>query len=237
MQRTLTAATLSVGLIVGLASAASADDKDKDRGGHRIDVETFQIGLGSLAGWIRGAGAPGQRRDNGQYGLYLQKNTKTGNFSSAGAELKGNVPKTAAELTALAFDIPGVVGVPFENFDPNSIGTGANGYCGAGAPRFNVFSDGGTCFLGCIYGTKTQDPETGWWTIKFAPVSTAPGLGCGGTDPRFDGTVSGNITGIQIVFDEGIDVGGPPGSSPGNVVIDNITVNDKVVGKPRGDDD
>src|SRR6266700_6980563 len=129
MKRALTAAVLSVGLIVGLVSAASAEQP--------LRLELFQIGLGSLAGWIRGAGHPKQKGDESQFGLYLQKNTKTANFSSAGVGFTGNVPKTAADLHTLAFDIPGVVGFAFENFDPAKIGTGANGYCNNGSPRFN----------------------------------------------------------------------------------------------------
>ena len=229
MKRALTAAVLSVGLIVGLASAARAGDQGPLR------LELFQIGLGSLAGWIRGAGEPKQKGDESQFGLYLQKNTKTANFSSAGGDFTGNVPKTAADLHTLAFDIPGVVGFPFENFDPNKIGTGANGYCNNGSPRFNVFSfDGnnnflGTTFLGCAFGTKTQNLTTGWWTIKFEAPFTEdrfPGAGAG---------PSGNII-IEVILDEGIDVGGTVGNSPGNVVLDNLTVNNQVIGRPRDDD-
>jgi len=243
MKRALIAAVLSVGLIVGLASAASADDKDKDKDKPKtikvqpLKLDLFQIGLGSLAGWIRGAGEPNQPRDEGQYRIYLQKNTKTANFSSAGGDFSGNVPKLATDLHTLAFDIPGVVGVPFENFDPNKIGTGANGYCNNGSPRFNVFSFSnpdftgfvGTTFLGCAFGTKTQNSTTGWWTIRFdAPFTEDrfPGAGAGPT---------GNII-IEVILDEGIDVGGTVGNSPGNVVLDNLTVNNVVIGKPNNDD-
>jgi len=227
MKRALTAAVLSVGLVAG---SASADDKDQ---GQPLRLELFQIGLGSLAGWIRGAGEPGQKNDKRQFGLYLQKSTKTANFSSAGAELTGNIPKTVSELATLAFDIPGVVGVPFRTFDPSSIGSGANGYCNNGAPRFNVFSRVGNgllavCFLGCPFGSRTQDPVTGWWTIKFeAPFNEARFPGCGAP--------TGNLAFLELIFDEGIDVGGTVGNSPGNVVLDNIRVNDKVVGKPNDD--
>ena len=236
MKRALTAVVLSVGLVVGLASAASADDKDKDRDKpktYKVEpfrVEPFQFGLGALVGWIRGAGAPGQKHDEGQFGLYLQKHTPDSAtyFAAAGAELTGNVPKTANDLTTLAFDISGV---PDQDFDSANFGTVAgstHGYCGAGAPRFNVFSDSGTTFLGCAAGDKTQDSVTGWWTVKFVP----PFARYGGSEP------TGTIKGIEIVFDEGtnLGVGGTVGSSPGDVVIDNIRVNDKVVGKPTDDD-
>lgn len=80
----------------------------------------------------------------------------------------------------------------------------------------NVYSSSGTCFLGCTYGQRVKNASTGWWTISFpAPFSNYPGC----VAP------SGNITGIEIVFDEGTDVG------PGNVVLDNIRVNNIVVGR------
>ncbi len=215
MKRALTAAVLSVGLVAG---SASADDKDQ---GQPLRLELFQIGLGSLAGRIRGAGEPKQKGDEGQFGLYLQKNTKTANFSSAGGGFTGNVPKTATDLHTLAFDIPGVVGVVFKNFDPAN--TGANGYCNNGSPRFNVVSFSGTCFLGCALGDKTQDTVTGWWQIKFTEPFTQY-AGCSVAP-------SGNVI-VAVILDEGIDVDGTVGNSPGNVVLDNLRVNDKLIGKP-----
>src|SRR2546428_8688342 len=100
MKRALTAVVLSVGLVVGLASAASADDKDKDRDKpktYKVEpfrVEPFQFGLGALVGWIRGAGAPGQKHDEGQFGLYLQKHTPDSAtyFAAAGGGPPGGGP-------------------------------------------------------------------------------------------------------------------------------------------------
>jgi hypothetical protein len=177
-----------------------------------FNADPFHFGLGCLGTWERDAGEPGQTGDPKQFGLYLQKLTATANFAAAGVRNMLKKPMPAAELNTLAFDISGFAGEP-------TFGV-ANGYCGAGAPRFNVVSDAGLCFLGCIHGTKTQDTQTGWWEIRFdAPFSAFPG--CSG--------VSGDVTSISIVFDEGTDQG------PGNVVIDNIRINNKVVGKPTGD--
>ncbi len=229
MTRALAAAVLSVGLVVGLASAASADDKDKDKNKtvkvEPFRVEPFHFGQGALSGWIRGAGEPNQKDDPGQFGFYLQKHTATSNFSAAGAELTGNIPKSGDQLNALAFDISGFPGIPFD--DPNFP---SHGYCNNGAPRFNVFSDAGTCFLGCAFGNKTQN-SSGWFEIKFStPFTQYPGCGVG---------VSTNIAGIEVILDDGNDLALPPpatGNSPGDVVLDNIRVNDKVVGKPKDDD-
>ncbi len=209
--------------------AASADDDNKG-----FKVSPFHFGQGALATWEQDAGEPGQKGDPKQHGLYLQKHTATPNFSAAGAALTKLKPMPAADLSMLAFDIPGFAGEPTFNV--------ANGYCGAGAPRFNVSSTdfpspAPPCFLGCAHGDKTQDPVTGWWEIKFvAPFTQYPGCtGAGG-----ESAIGGTVTSISILFDEGNDVALPApnvGLSPGDVVLDNIRVNSRVVGKPTGDGD
>src|SRR5712664_2500038 len=74
--------------------------------------------------------------------------------------------------------------------------------------------------------SREQDPgpRDGLWEIKFvAPFTQFPG--CPG--------VTGTVTSIAIIFDEGNDVAVPPpsvGLSPGDVVLDNIRVNANVVG-------
>ena len=165
-----------------------------------------QVGLGSLASWQLGAGEPAAG-DTSQYGLYLQKSTATANFSFAGASiLPLPAGLTSENLSHLSFSIPGSPGQPF--------GT-ANGYCGAGAPRFNVFSGNGVCFLGCQAANKVQDATTGWWTIRFLPPFTQyAGCGVG---------IGGALAGIDIIMDEGTDIG------PGNVIVDNI----KIKGAPQ----
>ena len=177
-----------------------------------FEVDPFHFGRGCLATWERDAGEPGQKGDTKQFGLYLQKHTASADFAAAGVRNMLILSMPAVSLNTLAFDISGFT-------DEHTFGT-ANGYCGAGSPRFNVVSGAGvTCFLGCVHGKKTQDTQTGWWEIRFdAPFSNFPGCSA----------VTGDVTSISIVFDEGTDVG------PGNVVIDNIRINNEVVGVPRG---
>ena len=176
-----------------------------------FEVDPFHFGRGCLATWERDAGEPGQKGDLKQFGLYLQKHTASADFAAAGVRNMLILPMPAASLNTLAFDISGFPGET--NFGV------ANGYCGAGSPRFNVVSDfGEDATIG--RKEKTQDTQTGWWEIRFdMPFSAFPGCESG---------VTGNVTSISIVFDEGTDVG------PGNVVIDNIRINNEVVGVPRG---
>ena len=213
MRRLSIAVGVVVSLLLAFGSIASAGGP-VPFGPTIGPLDPFQFGLGALATWARDAGKPSlDLWDPDQYGLYLQKGTATTSYAAAGADIKvKNLPAT--KLTVLSFDISGVSGVGFDDFGGTS-----HGYCGAGAPRFNVVSTAGTCFLGCTYGSKTQDPATGWWTINFAsPFTQYPGCDLVG--------VSGTVTGISIILDEGIDIG------PGNVVLDNIRVNNTVFKKP-----
>ena len=204
-----------LGLAACLMLPAPAAAQAIDGGGSQsIHVDPFHFGLGALATWARDAGEPSSHGGGGdpqQFGLLLQKLTATANFAASGAELfDGHM--SAEHLDRLSFDISGFPGMAF--------GT-ANGYCGAGAPRFNVVSSAAaTCFLGCVHGQKTQDAQSGWWTISFTPPYTQY--------PGCEGGVTGTVRSIEIVFDEGTDVG------PGSVVLDNIRVNNRVIGKPLG---
>lgn len=175
-------------------------------------ADPFHFGLGALASWTRDAGNPAAS-DSNQEGLYLQKATLTANFAAAGASiLPLPAPAIApANLTDLSFEISGFPGAFGEPFAGGDFGP-SHGYCGAGAPRFNVTSTtGGTCFLGCAAGDKTH-LASGWWKVNFTFPFTQY-AGCA--------AISGVITNIDIIFDEGIDQG------PGNVVLDNITIKRK----------
>ena len=173
-------------------------------------ADPFHFGLGALASWTRDAGTPAAG-DTMQNGLYLQKNTATSTFAAAGASITP-LPSslTGTNLQELSFQISGYPGTDGEPFDGGPFGP-SHGYCGAGAPRFNVSSSGPTCFLGCAHGDKTH-LASGWWSIKF--VSTHPFTAY----PGCEGGITGAITSIEIIMDEGNDVG------PGNVVLDNITI-------------
>ncbi len=104
------------------------------------------------------------------------------------------------------------------DFTLNQLGFDYSGYCGAGAPRFNVYTDTDTYFFfGCNYGIAST-LENGFTRVNFensdavAADGTTVWPGFGSVDP----------TKIEIVLDEG------PSTS---VMIDNISVNGIVIGQ------
>ena len=146
--------------------------------------------------WIANAGVT-------DHGLFLQKAATTPTNASAGATIEGVEGIT---LTELGFD--------YRN----------DGHCGAGAPRFNVYTTAGTYFFfGCAYGVHTPVPgNAGWTRARFgnADAFAADGV------TAFPGFGTAVVTGIDVVFDEGTDVG------PGYAWLDNLDVNGTLIGKP-----
>ncbi len=132
--------------------------------------------------------------DHAQYYLALEKNTATTNEVAAGAtiDLASNIT-----LTELGFDY--------------------KGYCGAGAPRYNVYTTAGTYyFFGCTYGTHTAVAD-GWTQVRFTDADAYPADGT----TVFPGFGSVEVTGIEIVMDE-----------EGQTQLDNIDINGTIVGNP-----
>lgn len=134
-------------------------------------------GSGYPAGTPGGANA--QQNSNGS--VTLTKSAPTTDCSAAGVTFN-NVPSS---ISSLSFDY--------------------TGYCGAGAPRFNVYtSNYGTIFLGCTYGDPTN---TG--TATFTAGNTYGGV-------LFPADAV--VTGLEIVQDE-----------QGSVTLSNIMVNGQTV--------
>jgi hypothetical protein len=139
--------------------------------------------------------------------ILLQKNGPTSDCSAAGVDIVTSLEgQPVSNLTELNFDYK----------------TGE--HCGAGAPRFNIQTEGGTAVtLGCTSGTQT-DLGNGWTHVEFNAAQIAAAA-----------ATTGGITlqDLYIIFDEGTDTpaGGTVGT-PGTVHIDNISVNNQVVGSP-----
>jgi hypothetical protein len=137
--------------------------------------------------------------------VFLAKNCLTTTEAAAGVDiitpLEGQDISTLTEL----------------NFDYQN-----GGHCGAGAPRFNIVLAGQPqpYFLGCQGGTRT-DLGNGWTHVEFGPTDfAAAGI-----------PTTGIIEDIYIIFDEGTDT--PPSDTigtPGQVTLDNFSVNNDVVG-------
>lgn len=132
------------------------------------------------------AGTPGGASATNNNGtLTLTKSAPTTDCSSAGATLDGVSGLSTTDLT-LSFDY--------------------DGYCGAGAPRFNVtLTNGDTIFLGCAYGGG----PTGTNVLGTATFEAGVSYG-GQVIPEGE-----TIQSISLVQDE-----------QGSVDISNIMVND-----------
>jgi hypothetical protein len=159
-----------------------------------LTPSTF-VGAAGDCGTAYPAGTPGgvvSKWDN-TFGnpapsLQLQKNVPTADCSAAQATINGVSGITLSEL----------------NFD-------VNGYCGAGAPRFNVTTtDNVTHFFGCSQGTHSP-PTNGWTHVVFAP-----------SDGSAPVTANETVQSIGIVMDE-----------MGQTHLDNISINNQVIGGPN----
>jgi hypothetical protein len=123
--------------------------------------------------------------------------------SNHGLVLQKNGP-TSTNAAAGA-DITGVEGLPADqlSFD-------VKGYCGGGSPRFNLQASDGFHFLGCADGTVTPLAEAGWSHVEFSAAQAFPPI-----------TANSTIDSLELVADE-----------QGQSVVDNISVDGSVVGKP-----
>jgi hypothetical protein len=165
----------------------------------------------------------GDARDKNNEGLLMAKTGPTLNDASAVADLVG-VKGTV--LTEVGYDIrkPGTDG-----------STGSRGsHCGAGAPRFDITlqGDSNTYFIGCNSpSATTQTPGDGFIRLRWGDGTNLMAYQNGVTLTNISGMT---VKSISIVFDEGYDaaLGGP--DNFGLAVLDNIDVNNTLVGKGGG---
>ena len=171
--------------------------------------------------WLGGMGLPDNGGTNGaantrndpHRGLLLNKNGLTTDCSSAGATITGVKGMTVTATSELGYD--------YRN----------GGHCGAGAPRFNVDTNIGTFFVGCINSVQTPAPQDPLqWTRTRSVLATCGSECFPGPIP-----VGTKINGIDIVFDEGTDTASlsdPMGV--GLAVLDNIDINGKLITRGSG---
>jgi hypothetical protein len=170
----------------------------------RVEPAVFDPnGTATVASDWRPFSGPG----NSDPALVMSKQTATSTNAAAVAAVEG----VAGELlTELGFDVY------------------AAGHCGAGAPRYDVtLVDGTVYFFGCAYGTHTPAPDkpTTFERVRFRDADVFPQFV---DDPPWPGFGQARVARIDIVFDEGTDVGG------GTTALDNIDVNGELVGRGHG---
>ena len=192
---------VSVALATLLAMPASAAS------GMKLHPSGF--GTHSYASWKGDEGLQ-DFTGNKDQALYLQKQTTTETFAAGVAVFSGVAGSDTASLLPLAFDVR------------------SDGWCGAGAPRFNVR----------IQPTGTTDPAMRQ-TVFIGCQAMTPG----GTQTyegktfqhrQYDGTLpSGTVVSLAIIFDEGTTYD-PTGTGvqvplgPGKTWLDNIQVGSKI---------
>ena len=212
--RHLSFAVVGSALTIGLLACSEAAPTGPQRspsaqplfatgGQSGIQLRLGSFGDGTKAAWKSGEGLLDAKGSRSQ-ALLLQKIATTSTFSAAYAQVKGLEGLPPASVVALAWEHR------------------SDGHCGAGAPRWNLSITGATgnsytVFLGCAAASHSVGTAANWTRDSYdAAAIAAQVLAQAGSDG-----VNGRVSGLYILFDEGIDVG------PGFVFLDNIRVNAK----------
>jgi len=179
-------------------------------GGGQSGLSLHPGGLGeqSFAKWQAHEGEP-DAKGSADQALYFQKMVPTPTFAAAFAVIRGLEGRPASDLTALSWDHR------------------TDGWCGAGAPRWNIGitdanGDEHTVFLGCNAAPHTVLDDK-WTRDSYSAADIQAAIAAVIIDPT-----GATISSLAILFDEGTDVG------PGFVFLDNITVNAAVWSSPSG---
>ncbi len=170
--------------------------------------------------------ATGDPKDTANEGLLMVKTGFTDNNAAAVAELKKVKGITLHEI---GFDIR-KPGLPAPPLTAHMLERGS--HCGAGAPRFVIYTTVGRFAIGCNSAATQPDSETegmGWIRLRWGVAGTVLAVGPNCYDCPA-APVTGTVQRIQIIFDEGQDpdAGGP--DQFGAAILDNIDVNGMLVG-------
>ena len=214
MKRLLTCSPLAVALALagcdGTATAPLLRPSFDAGGGQGLNLQPGGFGEGSFAAWKPHQGQP-DNKGSADAALYFQKMTATATVAAAFAVITGVEGQDVSTLT-LSWDHR------------------TDGWCGAGAPRWNLSITGASgasylVFLGCDAATHSSPfmVGTNFWITDSPDIAarTAEQLGSNASD-----ALTGHVSSLAIIFDEGTDVG------PGFVFLDNITVNTKTWTSP-----
>lgn len=248
MRRRIVVAALAAGLVLAGAAYAAINS-------FTVRAREFDPGRTFLvqAEWLAGIGCPTNARTAtpnasftgvAGFGSYTDPACPTGDTRdrrNAGLLLAKTGPTVTNFASAVA-DIRGVRGEPISELGWDirkpELHAGPRGsHCGAGAPRWNIETEGERFFfLGCgSPPPTTEQAGQGFLRMRWG-VGAAPLLAF-----EVPGSALVDITGLRIrrlsiVFDEGYDTGP---DNFGLAVLDNIDVNGVLVGSAQrnGDDE
>jgi len=187
---------------------------NSNNGNSGLTLHPNGFGPDSYAAWKAHEGLP-DSRGNADMALYFQKMTTTGTFAAGVARIKGLEGQPLSALVGLSWE---------HRID---------GWCGAGAPRWDVIvsdesGNRGVIFLGCAAAVHTPGSGPGWIRDSYPAGTAIADLPATGFTPAFNPSDALTISELLIVFDEGTDIP----LNPGYVFLDNITVNGKVFTGP-----
>jgi hypothetical protein len=179
-----------------------------------LKIRPWSFGPGTEGAWKSKEGLS-DSKGNAKFALYLQKAVPTATNAAAGASFQNFQAVPFANLN-LSWDRP------------------TTEYCGAGAPRWNVYVTGSdnvpyTVFLGCTYALHTPAPQDPTWIrdsfgygdpVLAANTNLALSF-LGYSATQLAAIQAGTVTGVEIVFDE-----------QGSTHLDNITIGTKVFTGP-----
>jgi hypothetical protein len=188
-------------LDVALAAATS----NNSNSGFAIHPNGF--GQKSFAAWRANEGLP-DNNGHTNMALYFQKMTTTETFAAGVARVTGLEGQPLSALVGLSWE---------HRID---------GWCGAGAPRWDVIvsdasGDRGVIFLGCAAAVHTPGSAPTWIRDSYPAGTPIASLPATGFTPDFNPSDPLTISELLIVFDEGTDIP----ANPGFVFLDNIIVN------------
>jgi hypothetical protein len=175
------------------------------------------FGQDAYAAWKAGEGEQ-DSRGNADHALYFQKFTATEEQVAGVARVMGLEGQPLSAITALSWEHR------------------VDGWCGAGAPRWDIIvadpnGNRGVIFLGCAAAVHSPGAEAGWIKDTQPGAAGIAALPVFGFTEEFNASGPFTISELLIVFDEGTTQFGLP-LGPGFVYLDNIQVNDKVWTSP-----
>ena len=191
MKKALLLATLVASLVVATPQGAFAG---------QVTLHPSGFGSHSYASWKADTGLK-DNVGNKDQALYFQKQTATETFAAGVAVFNGVSGMDTSEINPLGFYYR------------------EDGWCGAGAPRFNLrfqpaSGPAQTLFFGCNSGMVPGGTLTHEGRIFNERTTVGP-------------LPAGTVISLAIVFDEGTTGGGLP-LGPGRTWLDNIQVGDRL---------